>query len=74
MAWGYGAAGTFVSQVISSGAPTLDVPYPAGITAGQLLAINYYSRASGNLLSLRFANMRSAMRGTIPGQKPAASG
>jgi hypothetical protein len=52
VAWGFGASGTFVSQLVSSGAPTLDVPYPAGITEGQLLVLFYYSRASGNLMSI----------------------
>jgi hypothetical protein len=52
MAWGFGASGTFASQLISGGSPTLDVPYPSGITAGQLLVLFYYSRANGNLMSV----------------------
>jgi hypothetical protein len=55
MAWGYGASGAFVDGLIASGSPTLDVAYPTGITAGQLLTINYYSRnggGGGNNLSI----------------------
>lgn len=49
MAWAFGASGA-IAEGVTSG--TVDVAFPADITAGQLIALAFYCRAGGDDLQV----------------------
>ncbi len=48
--------------------------YTSGTTGHPKGVLGTHRNICGNLMSLRFANMRAALRGAMPGAKPPASG